>query len=530
MIKKILGLDGKPNHYLWFYGIIILICASNILMPLFMSAVGRWNDSTGRNLSFVENYRAGEKPNLLFWGENIPANDGFGFDGVAYANICKEFPGILNDKEKELFRKKRFIPSAMAWVVIKTTPLNFSDPVHIVLAFRIVAFLALLLSVFLFISICGLLKLSDVTTWLAYIGLFINYMVLKRTMYYSVDTGAVAFLCGFMFIYFYLRRSLIGLLITTIFAVYTWELVSLFALPLFMFPRRATDDALPQQYGHAKWMTAIAFFGVCCYIPLYLFYGVIYDEEAYFGDTALVRSVVPLSLIFVLGYIYYGARTVLSQFRIKGWKSFSGEFGILSFVTFIILMFIVKLSLKYMHVLSLPLTDVMHGWSLRPVIQPAIFYVAHVVFFGPIIVFVILLWRDIVAAARKIGLGLLLAIAVTMALSLNSESRHLTLAIVPVIFLAAKVLERFKVSKDECILFGVVSLLYSKVWMLMNIGNVPPDNVLIMPWQRYFMSCGPWMSNSMYVVQGTFVLVTTVALWLWIKEKKKCTKSLPRMH
>ncbi len=524
MLKKILGLNGKPDHYLWFYGIIVLVCASNILMPVFMNMVGRWNDKTGHTLLLVENYRNKEKPNILFWGENIPANDGFGWDGKSYANICRDFPGVLVDKHEELFRKKRFVPSMLAWVVIKLTPLEFNNPDNIILAFRIVAFLSLLLSVFIFIKICDALKLSDKTTWLAYIGLFINYMTLKRAMYYPIDTGAVAFLCSLLIIYFYLKKSFVGLLIATILAFFTWELVSLFVLPLFFFRKIDGQQVVTENRGNRFFPGyLIPAFGVVCYLVLYFFYGVIYDVESYVSDTELVRWAVPLSLSIVLLYIFFGTRIVMQQFRVDNIRDIRKNINITGIIFFVVLMLMFKLVLKNMHALSLPLSDVMHGWSLRPIIQPGIFYVAHVVFFGPVIVLVVLLWEDIVAQAREYGLGLLLVMGFAMALSLNSESRHLTMVIVPVIFMTAKVFEHYKITKQECILFCIVSLLYSKVWMLMNIGDVPPDNVLVFPWQRYFMNCGPWISNTMYVVQGVIVVVTTVVLWVWIKRKREFT-------
>ncbi len=519
MIKKILGLSGRPNHFLWFYGIIILDCASNILMPIMMHAVGRWNDSTGRSLRFVESYRNQEKPNLTFWGENIPANNGFGFDGVLYAKLCMGFPDILVDHANVSSKKRRFVPSALAWGVIKVSPLSFENPYHIVLAFRIVNFVSLLLAVFFFIRICRLLKLSDITTWFAYIGLFVNYMVMKRAMYYPVDTGIVAFLCGFLLLYFYLKKSLLGLILTTVVTWYTWNSVTLFVLPLFLFPYNYSSSE-SVYLKHNKWLIIISFIFACCYLPIYLFYGVIYDEQAYFGDTNLVRSVIPLSLSIVLIYIYSGMYILLSHFKIKSGKAFCTKINIVSSLSFMILLVVYKISLKNMGLLSTQIFDKLHILSIRPMIQPAIFYIAHVVFFGPIIALVVLLWREIVDVARSMGLGLWFGMVFAFALSLNSESRHLTLAIVPVMFLVAKVLDKYKVTRNECVVFGVVSLLYSKVWMLMNIGSAASDNLLVMPWQRYFMSCGPWMSNTMYVVQGAIVAVTTVLLWVWIRKKR----------
>jgi len=71
-------------------------------------------------------------------------------------------------------------------------------------------------AVFVFTLICRELRFSRTAEWLGFIGLFINFMVLKRFIYYSVSTDPFAFLCGLLLVYFYLKRSLSGMLFATL--------------------------------------------------------------------------------------------------------------------------------------------------------------------------------------------------------------------------------------------------------------------------------------------------------------------------
>ena len=42
-------------------------------------------------------------------------------------------------------------------------------------------------------------------------------------------------------------------------------------------------------------------------------------------------------------------------------------------------------------------------------------------------------------------------------------------------------------------------------------------NYIDFPWQRYFMNQGPWMSRSMYLVQGGALLVAGLVLFAGLR-------------
>jgi hypothetical protein len=62
-------------------------------------------------------------------------------------------------------------------------------------------------------------------------------------------------------------------------------------------------------------------------------------------------------------------------------------------------------------------------WS--SIIQPASFYVAHVNYFGPLVIVCTILWKHVCNVSHSLGVGFSLVMAIGFALSIGSGSRHL---------------------------------------------------------------------------------------------------------
>jgi hypothetical protein len=145
--------------------------------------------------------------------------------------------------------------------------------------------------------------------------------------------------------------------------------------------------------------------------------------------------------------------------------------------------------------------------------DPLLFVVAHIVYFGPAVALLILLWPAFCRSLDGYGLGLRLSVVATTVLALNSQSRQqinlLPIVVVPL----AALLDRRGLSRRAVAAIVVLSVACSKVWYTFNTGPQVDDNtpqaLLGFPLQHYFMSSGPWMSRDMYFVQGA--LATVVA-------------------
>jgi len=145
------------------------------------------------------------------------------------------------------------------------------------------------------------------------------------------------------------------------------------------------------------------------------------------------------------------------------------------------------------------------------VYKPGMQFVAHVTYFGPVVLLAALRWRAVVAGVCAQGPGLALALLLGLVFLPDPQSRHLMLFLPLVAAFTARAWQR-----DASWLlapFVLAALVVSKVWLVINpfpVANTPAD-LLLFPAQGFFLSHGPWMSDSMYLLQGA----TGLLLLLW---------------
>jgi hypothetical protein len=155
----------------------------------------------------------------------------------------------------------------------------------------------------------------------------------------------------------------------------------------------------------------------------------------------------------------------------------------------------------------------MMGWEALA--RPLVSVVAHVVFFGPVVLLGFLHIRGVCAALHPYGLGLVLCFTANLFLSLESESRHLFHffpLLVPFVVKAATA--RVWRARD-LLLFAALCLAWSKVWFRM--GGLPdPFSGRLFPAQRFWMHIGPLMSRDMYQAHAAAALLTAAVLGLMV--------------
>lgn len=153
---------------------------------------------------------------------------------------------------------------------------------------------------------------------------------------------------------------------------------------------------------------------------------------------------------------------------------------------------------------SISTLDVFENTVLGAIKAPGIFLVAHIIYFGPIIVVVMLYWKAIAKTIRELGGGLLLVVSLGLFFTLMSESR-IVINFFPIFVVAsALALDRLGIlSTKRLILFTLLSLLLSRFWL--PIGGEPGI--------RYFMNFGPWMTNAAYFIFLVVSLIATVIVY-----------------
>src|SRR5262249_17236998 len=152
--------------------------------------------------------------------------------------------------------------------------------------------------------------------------------------------------------------------------------------------------------------------------------------------------------------------------------------------------------------------------------KPAVFAVAHLAFFGPLIMLAALCWASIAKHIRRSGPGMLMAAALVIALALDSETRvssHSYGLLLP--FIARGIDDDIrKLERPQFVL--LVSALFvfgfgmSKIWF--TVGDSVP---------RYLQMFGPWMTWDAYWVQASCSLLIGIAFSFLLKQSQVATKS-----
>jgi hypothetical protein len=152
---------------------------------------------------------------------------------------------------------------------------------------------------------------------------------------------------------------------------------------------------------------------------------------------------------------------------------------------------------------------------LGTVAKPGIFFVAHVTFFGPVVLLAAFLWRPVCRLVNEHGTGLTLAVLGGFVLSLNGQSRYFTNLFPFLVPFVVKAVEPLGWRPAHHVLFAALALLSSKVWMTFNCGPFH-GRLFEFPDQYLFMSIGQWMSDTTYVIQGAAILAGGAVLWAFV--------------
>jgi hypothetical protein len=86
------------------------------------------------------------------------------------------------------------------------------------------------------------------------------------------------------------------------------------------------------------------------------------------------------------------------------------------------------------------------------------------------------------------------------------------------------IVDRLGLNRWHLAVWVGVSLFYSKIWYIFNTAPMNPTgmaSLLSFPLQHFFMNSGPWMSHSMYLVQGSIVLVTIILLYGGVASRRR---------
>ena len=229
------------------------------------------------------------------------------------------------------------------------------------------------------------------------------------------------------------------------------------------------------------------------------------------------RQLVPLAAACVGFYLAAATRRLLDRDVLRRLLWPFPETSALSVILCLTLVIAVKVTVWLWLVPSSPGISVRHfikTTSLLALVKPGIFFVAHVVYFGPIVWEAVWLWSKVAQNVRSLGLGAVLAAALAILMSITSESRHLIPFIPLLVAATAWAMDSEPLCRAQTWAFVVWALVLAKFWLPIDAGTFS-HAASDFPEQLYFMNQGPWMSGVSYLVQGTVVILAGMVLKLW---------------
>ncbi len=448
-----------------------------------------------------------------FTMEKITACNGFGHDGCNYGAWALDFDTHAFKQKLGTYRIQRCFPSLVVWGTHKLfhkTPTTAS----VIRGFQWMNIACVFIGVLCWTKIARILKVRTLTTLFGTLALFGTYGVLKFTTWYPVLGDMWGYTFGFAFLYAYLARRIYIIIPLAIISAFTWPSAFPLALILlFFWGRRDPPAPAPYRLNHLAGVLAAAAWTA---FTLSLVQKQYHPPSV--GQVDWIPSLTRLAVLIIFFYFYFAIRA-LTDYRpfynpLNYLKAF---FHPGPYIAFTLLYFVKRYQGKW----SVPEPAGFEMWlqdtSIMSTWKPGVFLLAYAVYFGPLIIVFLLRWRHVVEIMKSYGGGILSIAILGTLFGVDAEERHGYTFLAIVLPFALKALDDLDLPARVIRILAILCVVFSKVYI-----TLPGDvfgNSWDFPAQAVFMSQGPWMANTMYLLQGAIVLL--VAAWLYWEIKKR---------
>lgn len=443
-------------------------------------------------------------------GERVEVNGGLGWDGVIYARWARDFNQEVFVRGVDTYYIQRILPAAMVHYGLRVLGVARTDA-NIMSAFGLLSVILLTLMGYLWALIAERLVLGRAGTWLGFCGLFLNYVVLKHTFYCPVTTDTWAYAIGLAMLWSYLDDRPSWLCILILISGFTWPLAVYVGALLLLFPRNTVVDRNPVPANRLLLAAVAGLSGLLAYLGIRyvlhvgpsLAHGLV-DDPYLQPMHALLR----LSEAISVAYVIAGVGVLLNWDRFFDWKGLFRPLWSWR-VPAVAILFALLGALHWQwsnRQQFMGMTDLLVLTGFATVAKPGVFLVTHFAYYGPFFLLMLFVWSPVCRHLHQQGLGLCLAVLLGLLLSLNSQSRYFLNIFVMVVPFLVKATEPLRWRPWQYVLLAGLCLFCSKCWLIINVEPFT-GKLLEFPDQYMFMSHGPWIATSMYLVQGVVALV-----------------------
>jgi hypothetical protein len=442
----------------------------------------------------------------LFFGETLRVNHGLGWDGLTYSGMARNLPAMISEGRLSPYFLVRVFPCAVVHYTLQLFHLPLTDR-NILWNWRLWNLFLFVASGFLWARIVGEMKLTQRGQWFSGL-LFCSFFALKWYFYYPVLTDQTAFFLALCMLDAYLKEKSGRLLLASVLCGFTWPFGLYGGLLLYLWPREETEPSSSGKISRllAAFM-ALSFCGAAAYMVFSV--GFKFPPSSY---VAFNQSAVVLSLAGLAAYLYFGSLPLLGHpwfarpfeiFKRLSWARSLVAVSVLAVFTYLF---------SFCRGSSITFLDVGKGIFISAIHRPLFFLVILAVFYGPMVLTGIFLWPKIVRQLNACGFGLTLYVLAGLFLSVSDEARKVIIFFPFVLLFVFKACDEEKWAAPHLCFLAVLSLIYSKVWLWINVAPFTGD-LQRYPDQYYAMNTGWAMNNPMYIAQGSMVLLTVVVLY-----------------
>lgn len=455
-----------------------------------------------------------------FFGERIQVENGFGWDGTTYAAYAQNFWHELQYTH-DLYHINRTLPSFVIYYALSILHLNAQSPVIIVKAFSILNSILFIASGYLWFKIAQFKKFNFSIYTIGFISLFINYLFLKHNYYDPVLTDTAAVFLGMLSLYCYVHKKYFFLALSIIPAYFTWPISIALICPLLFFTEPVDNTPTIHQ---SERLFNLGLMFIFMYVCIKLTYRM--------GNTQIVGNsidisyhLLPYSILIASLFIYWvllNSRicATLNQLFKMNYKT-----ALYFLFSFSICLTLYKwLETQIIHFASVKiyftLFDLFTISVLGAIARPGLFIIAHLAFWGPIVILIAFLLKEILQESLHESYGMMLFIVATAFLALNSQTRQLDFNFSFVVYVICLAMRKIPITKTALFYYLATALVVSKVYYYINQTPLVGD-ILKFPFQRFTMNSGTYMGWRGYIINTGLLIISAIMVYWGFFAKSK---------
>lgn len=445
-------------------------------------------------------------------GEQVPANDGLGWDGVRFARYATSGPQALLDREINSYYVQRTGPSLVVHAVIRALGQPF-DPVTIRWTFLGMNLVLLTGSIAMLVDTGRRLTLSGNAQWLLFLGLFVNPANGRLPVYYANIGDSTAFALGAAMLWGWCARKPWVLVLASLVALVSWPAAFYLLLPLIVWPR-AGDAAGSNHAGPRggwldwKW-SAMA-------LPIGALLLAVSWRLSAMPDVPGWTPWTTASLGANAWLFGVAAVAALAQIDRAAPREFLEGTSLKGLATVIALFLAGRAFVAATTSGSLAFSEVTYWREVLLYVRtrPLAPLVGHAAYFGALAAVACAVWPRALAVARGLGPGPFAAIALIGLQALDTESRRLS-ANWPLVGLCTVIaVEPWLRDRRVMAAMTAACLLFSKLWWRWSGPDLfaeahEPGN--------YYNLQGPSLSDEAFAVHLIATALLASIAWLMVR-------------